>query len=211
MIKIIKQLAEALKYVHHHGVIHRDIKPSNIFLTGENDVKLLDFGLALIMELGKIKDEDRIAGTFGYMSPEATGILEKKVDERSDLYSLGVIFYQLLTGKPPFQENSISKLLHKQVAFLPPRPSQIKPDIPQVFDQIVMKLLAKDPDLRYQSAQGLLYDLERYESGEKDFPAGERDQKVKITYQTKLIGREAEISMLKELLRRPARGRAVYA
>lgn len=207
VIKIIKQLAEALKYVHHHGVIHRDIKPSNIFLTGENDVKLLDFGLALIMELGKIKDEDRIAGTFGYMSPEATGILEKKVDERSDLYSLGVIFYQLLTGKPPFQENSISKLLHKQVAFLPPRPSQIKPDIPQVFDQIVMKLLAKDPDLRYQSAQGLLYDLERYESGEKDFPAGERDQKVKITYQTKLIGREAEISMLKELLEKACAGK----
>lgn len=206
-VKIIKQLTEALKYVHHHGVIHRDIKPSNIFLAGKNGVKLLDFGLALIMELGKIEDEERIAGTFGYMSPEATGILEKKVDERSDLYSLGVIFYQLLTGEPPFQGNSISRLLHKQVAFLPPGPAKIKPGIPPVLDNIVMKLLAKDPDLRYQSAQGLLYDLERYESGEKDFPAGEKDQKVKITYQTKLIGREAEIAMIKELLEKACAGK----
>lgn len=209
-IKIIKQLTEALKYVHHHGVIHRDIKPSNIFLVGQNgdaNLKLLDFGLALIMELGKIEDEDTIAGTFGYMSPEATGILEKKIDERSDLYSLGVIFYQLLTGEPPFQGNSISRLLHKQVAFLPPRPGKIKPGIPPVLENIVMKLLAKDPDLRYQSAQGLLYDLNRYESGEEDFPAGERDQKVKITYQTKLIGREAEMSIIKELLKKACAGK----
>lgn len=209
IISIVTQLTEALKYIHHHGVIHRDLKPSNIFIhqnNGSFGVKLLDFGLALIMELSKVKDENRIAGTFGYMSPEATGILDKRIDERSDLYSLGIILYQLLTGAAPFKGNNINQLLHQQVAYLPPRPAKINVRIPLILDSIVMKLLAKDPDLRYQSAQGLLYDLKRYEAGETDFLVGEKDQKVKLTYQSKLVGREAEIGKITELFKKANSG-----
>jgi serine/threonine protein kinase/signal transduction histidine kinase len=210
IINIMIQLAEALKYVHYHGIIHRDLKPGNVLISNQDGsyrIKLLDFGVALIMELGKINEKDLIAGTFGYMSPEATGILDKRIDERSDLYSLGVIFYHLLTQTAPFNGNSVNQLLHHQVAYLPPEPSKKKPGIPLILDNIVMKLLAKDPDLRYQSAQGLLYDLKRYETGETDFLVGEKDQKVKITYQTKLIGREIEIGKIKGLYNKADNGK----
>jgi predicted ATPase/tRNA A-37 threonylcarbamoyl transferase component Bud32 len=208
-LSIMKQLTEALKYIHHHGIIHRDLKPSNIFINQKNgltSVKLLDFGMSLIMELGKIKGENQIAGTFGYMSPEATGILDKRIDERSDLYSLGIVLYHLLTGEAPFKGSNVNQLLHQQVAFLPPRLSKIKPGIPLILDNIVMKLLAKDPDLRYQSAQGLLYDLNRFEAGETDFLVGEKDQKVKITYQSRLVGRETEIEKITELFKKASHG-----
>lgn len=192
-IAIIKQLAEALNYVHNHGIIHRDLKPSNIFLSESSGLKLLDFGVALVMELSAIREEKMIAGTFGYMSPEATGILDKRIDERSDLYSLGVVFYHLLTGAPPFKGVEINQLLHQQVALIPSRPRKINPEIPAVLEEIILKLLHKDPDLRYQSARGLLADLECFAAGEYNFDIGGKDQKIKLTYQTRLVGRDHEI------------------
>ncbi|MCK4799155.1 MAG: AAA family ATPase, partial [Spirochaetes bacterium] len=137
--------------------------------------------------------------TFGYMSPEATGIVNKKIDERGDFYSLGVIFYRMLTGELPFKAQEINKLLHQQVAVVPLKPGMVKVGIPCILENIVMKLLYKDPELRYQSAKGLLYDLQRCKKGELDFIIGERDQKVKISYQTRLIGREKEINRLKKI------------
>jgi signal transduction histidine kinase/tRNA A-37 threonylcarbamoyl transferase component Bud32 len=199
IINIIKQLAEALNYVHNHGIIHRDLKPSNIFINEQNQLKLLDFGVALVMELSAIREEKMIAGTFGYMSPEATGILDKRIDERSDLYSLGVVFYHLITGAPPFKGIEINQLLHQQVALIPTRPKRINPEIPTVLEEIILKLLQKDPDLRYQSARGLLADLECFEAGEYDFEIGGRDQKIKLTYQTRLVGREQEFRKIENL------------
>jgi predicted ATPase/signal transduction histidine kinase len=190
---IIERLAEALDYVHTEGVIHRDIKPANIFINrkpNKINVSLLDFGISLIMELGEMGRLGNIIGTFGYMSPEAAGLLNKQTDERSDLYSLGVVFYNLLTGTPPFMDKEIGKLLHHQAAIMPVRPSKIKAGIPDILDNIVMKLLMKDPDMRYQSAGGLLYDIRRFNRGERDFIVGDKDQKVKLAYHTKLVGRE---------------------
>lgn len=201
-IEIIKQVAEALSYVHSKGIIHRDLKPGNIMI-GKNrkkhSVKLLDFGLAYIMELGQIKGEEEVAGTFGYMSPEATGIVSKRVDERSDLYSLGVIFYRLLTREMPFKGKEINKIIHQQVAVVPLKPRKINPDIPSVLEEMVMKLLFKEPDLRYQSARGLVHDIERLEKREASFAIGQRDQRIKLSYETRLIGREAEFAKLKVL------------
>ncbi|HEX3048433.1 MAG TPA: protein kinase [Bacillota bacterium] len=208
-VAIIKQITEALIYVHHHGVIHRDLKPGNIFIekeAGHIKVKLLDFGTAFVMELGAVKGAAQVIGTFGYMSPEATGILNNRLDERSDLYSLGVVFYHLLTNELPFQGDNVNQIIHRQVALTPPRPIIQNPDIPAVLEAIVLKLLQKDPDLRYQSARGLWADLERYQNGEWQFEIGAQDQKVKLTYQTRLVGRETELERIKELINQTKTG-----
>lgn len=208
-VAIIKQITEALIYVHSKGVIHRDLKPGNIFIdkdVGQIKVKLLDFGIALVMELGAVKEADEVVGTFGYMSPEATGILDNRMDERSDLYSLGIIFYQLLTDTLPFTGNNVNQIIHQQVALLPPRPGKINPEIPPILEAMVLKLLQKDPDLRYQSARGLWADLERYQNKEWRFEIGSQDQKVKLTYQTRLVGRETELERIKELIKQTKAG-----
>ena len=201
-VEIIRQLSESLLYVHNNGIIHRDLKPGNIFFVNDPEkinIKLLDFGIGWIIELGGISGEKEIAGTFGYMSPEATGILDKRVDERSDLYSLGVIFYRLLTGEAPFKGTDLNQILHHQVALNPIQPKNIKIEIPTVLNDMVMKLINKDPDLRYQSAHGLIKDLEKFEKGERDFEIGSNDQKIKLTYKSRLIGRDAQIKKIEVL------------
>ncbi|MBN1898009.1 MAG: diguanylate cyclase [Spirochaetes bacterium] len=208
-IDIIKQLTEALDYVHGRGILHRDLKPGNIMLVKKgkgNVTKLLDFGVAFIMELGHLKGEEEVVGTFGYMSPEATGIVNKRIDERSDLYSLGIIFYQLLTGELPFRAKETSKMLHQQVAVMPTKPGKVRTGISSELEEMVMKLLFKEPELRYQSAKGLLYDVQRFQKGERGFIIGEKDQKVKISYQTRLVGREAEVSRMQKLFNKARDG-----
>lgn len=201
-LKIIKQLLETLIYVHGKGVIHRDLKPANIMLNEKGtgfEIKLLDFGLAHIMDLWEIKDISVIAGTFGYMSPESAGILKRSIDERCDLYSVGVILYHMLTGELPYKGKDIGSILHQQAATMPIPPSNINKNIPESLNGVVIKLLMKDPDSRYQSARGVLYDIERILDNDKEFIPGEKDQKEKITYQTTIIAREEEIKKIEEL------------
>lgn len=214
VVQLVSQLAETLHYIHHHGVIHRDLKPGNIYLnmeTAKPNIKLLDFGVSHIIELGAIRDPKLVTGTFGYMSPETTGILNRKVDERSDLYSLGVIFYQLLTGSLPFQGQEVKQILHQQAALVPTRPETLNPEIPPIISAINMKLLQKDPDKRYQSASGLLCDLNHYIQGQTQFIIGGNDQPQKITFQpTRLFGRSVEIDQIYTLLTQAGTGQGTF-
>jgi diguanylate cyclase (GGDEF)-like protein len=209
-LALIGKVAEALHCVHTHNIIHRDVKPSNIFVvnsrTDKPKIKLLDFGLAHIMELSNFEKNENMSGTFSYMSPEATGIIRKPLDERSDLYSVGVILYYLLTGQLPFQSTTAAELLHQIAAMKAAPLHRFNPHLPDVTVQIVNRLLAKDQDERYQSANGLLHDISRYLKGEQDFTIGEGDRnEIRLTYQTKLVGREKELTRIKGLINKAAR------
>jgi diguanylate cyclase (GGDEF)-like protein len=209
-LSLAGKIAEALHCVHSHNIIHRDVKPSNIFIvnsaTEQPEIKLLDFGLAHIMELSDFDNEHDMSGTFAYMSPEATGIIRKPLDERSDLYSVGVIFYYLLTERLPFQSSNTAELLHRIAAMKAAPLHKLNPHLPDVIVRIVNRLLAKDQDERYQSAKGLLYDIKRFLQGKQDFVIGEKDRnELRLTYQTKLVGREEELTRIKKLINRAAR------
>lgn len=216
-VSIVLQISEVLNYVHGKGIIHRDLKPGNIMLLWEPagqhspstnyQVKVLDFGLAQILELKEIKSEEEIVGTFGYMSPEQSGMIRKPVDERSDLYSLGIIFYELLTGELPFKGRDVGTILHQQVARKPSSPRKIKPEIPEVIEGMVLKLLNKELEERYQTAKGLLADLTKYQAGEVSFIIGKEDVLKKLTYRTRLIGREEELNGLEELFEQARQGK----
>ncbi|MGB5684346.1 MAG: protein kinase, partial [Candidatus Electrothrix sp.] len=209
-LALVGKVAESLHCVHSHNIIHRDVKPSNIFVvnspTKQPEIKLLDFGLAHIMELSNFEKNENMSGTFSYMSPEATGIIRKQIDERSDLYSVGVILYYLLTGQLPFQSSTTAELLHQIAAMRAAPLRRLNSHISEVIVHIVNRLLAKDQDERYQSASGLLYDIKRYLGGERNFVIGEGDRnEIRLSYQTKFVGREEELTTIKGLINKAAR------
>jgi transcriptional regulator with GAF, ATPase, and Fis domain/serine/threonine protein kinase len=226
-LSIITQVTETLAYVHSAGVVHRDIKPGNIMIVsdgyraheregivqesgkngGEIQIKILDFGLSQVMELAQIKEREVIIGTFSYMSPEQTGIIRKPVDERSDLYSLGIVFYELITGELPFKGTEIGTIVHQQIAQNPVPPTRINGHVPPTVEKIVLKLIHKDPNERYQTAYGLLQDLRRCKASDSGFVLGKEDRLRKLTYRTRLIGREEEGEKLHGLHLQAARER----
>lgn len=163
-VKILRQVCAALAAAHAEGVVHRDLKPQNIMLESGGRVVVMDFGLARSMETSGLTQAGAIMGTPAYMSPEqAKGL---PADERSDIFALGIIFYQMLTGVVPFKGDSAlaSLLLRTQGPAKPPK--QIDPAIPQVLNDIVLKALATDPVHRYQKAADLEKDLRDWEQGE---------------------------------------------
>ena len=156
------QLAEILHYLYQNRVIHKDIKSANILIHPETkQVKLIDFSIASLLprETQEIHNPNVLEGTLAYISPEQTGRMNRGVDYRTDFYSLGVTLYELLTGKLPFECDDPMELIHCHIAKQPP--SINTEEIPQVVSDIVMKLMAKNAEKRYQSALGLKHDLER--------------------------------------------------
>jgi len=148
--KIIMQTCEALSYAHHHGIVHRDIKPANIMLLEDFYVKVMDFGIARLDTTSLTKSNVAL-GTPHYISPEQ--LEGKPADKRSDIFSLGIVIYELLTRQKPFQAENISSLMYRLLNYDPPPPSTINEKTPLVFDRIVAKAMAKKPEERYQDAE----------------------------------------------------------
>lgn len=156
-IEIVFQVGIALGYAHRRGIIHRDIKPENVLIPDDGRVRLLDFGLAIAPGTSTLTGTGTIIGTTGYMSPEQ--VQGKPVDARSDLFSLGIVFYELLTGCRPFSGESATILMRNISEAVPVPPQAIGPSIPSSIEEIVLRLLAKQPDQRFQSVEQLLTQL----------------------------------------------------
>ncbi|QND70234.1 trifunctional serine/threonine-protein kinase/ATP-binding protein/sensor histidine kinase [Tardiphaga robiniae] len=204
-LRLASGIVDALGKVHQHGIIHKDIKPANILVnaaTGE--ARLTGFGVAsrLSQERQAPLPPELIAGTLPYMAPEQTGRMNRSIDSRSDLYSLGVTFYQMLTGTLPFIAHDPMEWVHCHIARKPIPPSRRIEEIPSPISEIVMKLLAKTAEERYQTTAGVQHDLQRCRAegetrGRVDvFALGQRDVPDRLLIPEKLYGREDEVAAL---------------
>ena len=156
-VGIATQIAEGLAYAHERGVVHRDIKPANIMVLPNGTVKITDFGIARMRTSAVQTQAGLTMGSPKYMSPEQ--VLGKRADQRSDIFSLGIILYEMLAGSAPFTGESMTALMYQIVNFAPPAPSTLKPEVPEMLDAIVAKMLAKAIDERYPGAAELVRDL----------------------------------------------------
>jgi serine/threonine protein kinase len=208
-LKIALQIVAALAQIHERQIVHKDIKPKNIIVHPEtHQVKIGDFGIAAFIpyEQQFVSSSSRIEGSLPYLSPEQTGRMNRGIDYRSDLYSLGVTFYEMLTGQLPFQGNDPLEWVHCHIAKQPPSLREF--NIPSVISDLVLKLLAKVAEERYQSALGLQVDLERClqeleTTGDiSPFMLGEQDVSDRLQIPEKLYGRESEMGQLLEAFER---------
>ncbi len=201
--------------IHHGNIIHKDIKPSNFILNPDTgQLKITDFGISTAAEQKApvIKSTNIIEGTLAYMSPEQTGRTNRSVDYRTDLYSLGVTLYEWFTGKLPFQTEDPLELTHCHLAKQPPPPHSITPGVPDQISDIIIKLLAKSPEDRYQNTQGLRLDLElcrkqlALNGRVEKFPLGRFDVSETFIIPDKLYGRETQLKQLLDACNRSRDG-----
>jgi PAS domain S-box-containing protein len=211
-------IAAAVGKLHRRGLVHKNIKPANILVNGATgEVRLTGFGIAsrLMRERQSPHPPETIAGTFAYMAPEQTGRMNRSVDSRSDLYALGVTFYQMLVGALPFTASDPMEWVHCHLARRPVAPAERLKEIPRPVSAIITKLLAKRSEDRYQTAAGLVSDLRRcqtqWEAQRRidDFPLGEKDTSDRLLIPEKLYGRQREIQTLLAAFERVVNGGAL--
>ena len=211
LIELGLELARAVAGMHRRGVMHRDITPANILISADGAPCLVD--VALATSFAEIHPEfthhSKIVGTLAYIAPEQTGRTGRAVDQRADLYALGATLYELATGAPPFGSGDPLQLTHDHLARVPVTPERVNPAIPKPLSDIVMHLLEKEPDNRYQTAEGLVYDLQRV----RDAPAqgvvrvGEHDVPLRLVPPSRLVGRDDEVASLQEAFEEALTGR----
>src|ERR1700716_4573429 len=162
ILRIMEQTCSALQFAHERNVVHRDIKPANLMLTADDTVKVTDFGTAKILQFGTVQQTAHVMGTPSYMSPEQ--VKGRAVDGRSDIFSLGVLLYEILTGEKPFPGQSITTVIYKIVNEDPVPPRQLNSSIHHGISAAIMRALEKEPDQRYQNCREMLEDLRNYRS-----------------------------------------------
>jgi len=160
ILRILEQACSALQFAHERNIVHRDIKPANLMLTADDTVKVTDFGTAKILQFGTVQQTTHVMGTPSYMSPEQ--VKGRPVDGRTDIFSLGVVLYEMLTGEKPFPGQSITTVIYKIVNEEPIPPRELNPSVHPGLNEIVMRALAKEPEVRYQSCREMLEDLRNY-------------------------------------------------
>ncbi|KYF88955.1 protein kinase, partial [Sorangium cellulosum] len=197
-------VAEALADIHRHGLIHGDVRPPNILLGEGGEVKLTGFGVDALVtrEKEEIYSRHVLTEVLPYTSPEQTGRMNRSVDYRTDMYSLGVVLYEMLTGRRPFEAADPLELMHAHLAVAPFPPSETSPAVPGALSAIAMKLLSKNAEDRYQCAEGLKADLEELRSRRRSsglsgtFSPGQHDRRDLFRLHQKLYGREGDIRAL---------------
>ncbi len=199
------QIINSLGKLHQNQIIHKDIKPQNIIINPQNQkIQLIDFSTTtkLPKETAELRNPNTLEGTLAYISPEQTGRMNRGIDYRSDFYSLGITFYELLTGQLPFTSEDPMELVHFHIARQPQPLIELNPQIPETLNSIVLKLIAKMPEARYQTVGGLRYDLEKCQSEWENtkkvtvFDLGRKDSSNYLIIPEKLYGREQEVEVL---------------
>lgn len=158
IIRLLSQMAAGVQAIHDAGIVHRDLKPENILLTNDGSVKIADFGIARKTDGPKLTEHGGVVGTLEYVSPEY--MLRSQVDWRSDIYAMGILAYELITGEPPFKGDSAYASISMRLQTDASPPSRFRAECPESLDRIVLKALRRDPEERYQSAVELFYDLQ---------------------------------------------------
>jgi signal transduction histidine kinase len=206
-------LARAVAGMHRRGVMHRDITPANIVISCDGVPCLVDFALA--SSFAEIRPEfthhTEIVGSLEYLAPEQTGRTGRSVDQRADLYALGATLYELATGEPPFGSGDPLRLTHDHLARVPAPPAEVNRAVPAPLSAIIMHLLEKEPDNRYRTAEGLVYDLERLrDAGPRQAAAlrvGKCDFPLRLLPPSRLVGRDAEVAVLEAAFEEALAGR----
>jgi PAS domain S-box-containing protein len=211
VLRLSLALARTLARLHAAGVVHKDINPTNIIVGGSQPQPILiDFGISssVAEQQPGFTHQSRVMGTLAYMAPEQTGRTGRSVDWRSDLYSLGVTMYEMVVGRKPFGGDDLLDVIHAHLVQVPPDPATLSPSVPPMLSAVIMRLIEKEPDLRYQSAAGLAHDLEQllhavqHDETTAAFELGRQDFAPRLAAPSRLVGREHEIRALDQALDR---------
>nr|MBP9165666.1 AAA family ATPase [Leptospiraceae bacterium] len=213
-LSIAIKICESIKVIHSKNIIHKDINPKNILINPvTKELKITDFDIAssIPKENKRLQSVDRMEGTINYISPEQTGRMNRALDSRSDLYSLGVTFYEMLTGKLPFYSLDTMEMVYYHITKTPIPPIDKKSQVPRIISDIVMKLLSKNAEERYATIQGLQFDLTQCLNNltnisEFSFTIGMNDISEKLSIPQKLYGREKELQILVDSFQKACQG-----
>jgi serine/threonine protein kinase len=170
-ISLLGQMSSGVQAIHDAGIIHRDLKPENILITKQGQVKIADFGIARTGHGPKLTEHGGVVGTIDYVSPEY--MLNSQVDWRSDIYALGILGYEMITGDSPFRGDSVYATMTKRLKSDPQPPHELRKECPKELDRIILKAMARDPNERYQSAAQMYYDLQQLENAQVLSNAGD--------------------------------------
>jgi len=194
-IEIARAVCRGLEFAHAKGIIHRDVKPGNVWMSADGTAKIGDFGLAVAVDLSRLTQSGMMVGTVAYMPPEQA--MGGKVTTKADLYSLGAMLYEMVTGRPPFVGDDSVSIIGQHINTPPVSPAWHRADLPPALETLIMQLLEKDPDKRPESAKVVLQALESIEAGKiKNEPSKETATKENPLYRRVFVGREPELKQL---------------